>query len=871
MSDKSSLLASIASDWWWEMDSDLRFIFISERFTEIFGLPVFEFLGKRRTDLPHRDYDSPAWRVHLDDIAHRRSFRDFETSIVDASGETRPVKISGAPIYASNGEFQGYIGVGHDLTELRRNEQAVEREARNLASILQNVDQGVILIDPDLRVATFNRCVVDWLDLTSDIVQPGDLYEDVVRRLASRGEYDPEPREQAIARRLENVRAGRRVEGERERPDGRILSVVFTPMAGGGGVMTYTDVTVARRREMRLARSEDSFRARFRNLPLPQWVYSTRTLKFLEVNDAAIAKYGYSREEFLAMSVEDLHPLESRRELREWLAPERVARFHTVEWRHRAKDRTLEVDEYVRDIDFEGEPARLSLLIDNTARRQAERLTQRLFETSQDIIFVVDAGGSLRQVTPSVSRVLGWMPDEMVGRGADEFILPADLEGARTQLRAARMGRQVRDYRCRYRHKEGRIVSLAWTGVWSQQERRFYFIGRDMTEFDRTEAQLRQSQKMEAVGQLTGGVAHDFNNILMVIMANVEALDEDRRIPADLHQQIEGIDKATQRAADLTRQLLAFSRRQALQPERTDIDELVAATTQLMRRALGESIEIETLLARDLWTVEVDRSQLQSALVNICINARDAMPEGGRILIETRNVTLDADYAAHNVEVVPGDYVMIAITDNGMGIEPENIDKVFEPFFTTKQTGQGTGLGLSMVYGFVRQSNGHVSIYSEPGCGTTIRLHLPRDLASGASVANLDRPVSQRGSERILLVEDDPLVRASVKGQLVSLGYEVVEAGDGEAALAVLASADPPFDLMLTDIVMPGSYNGRALADEAARRWPRLRCVFMSGYTESAVVHHGRLDPDVLLLAKPFRRHELAQILRQALDVSSPR
>ncbi|UYN93760.1 MAG: PAS domain S-box protein [Enhydrobacter sp.] len=872
MADKLSVLASIASDWWWEMDANLRFTFFSDRFAEVFGVSTTALVGKLRTDVPRTDYEDPSWRRHLDDLDNRRPFRDFETSFVDARGRSRPVKISGMPLFGADGTFEGYIGVGHDLTELREREQEAVLEAHKLESILQNIDQGVVLLDRNLRVAAYNRRLVEWLELEGAGYGRGASYVDIVRRLAERGEFGTEEVEAAVAARVALVRAGQRFEGERRRRDGRILSVVFNPLPEGGGVMTYSDVTEARRREERLARSEENFRYRFRNLPLPQWVYHRETLRFLEVNDPAIARYGYSHDEFLAMTIEDIRPPEEIPKLREWLTPERLPLFHTTEWRHLTRDgRTLEVEVYLRDIDFEGAPARIALIIDVTARKEAERLSQRLVETSQDLIFITDSYGRFLLVGPSVGRLLGWTPEEMVGRSGADFSHPDDLEATREVMRRSRRGHHVANFRARYLHKDGRAIPFVWTGVWSHADRRHYFVGRDVSEIDRTEAQLRQAQKMEAVGQLTGGVAHDFNNILMVILANVEALREHPRLPDELGAQIEGIDRAAQRAADLTRQLLAFSRRQALRPRRTDVNALVASTAGLMRRALGEAIEIETDLTAGIWSIEVDRGQLQSALVNICINARDAMPDGGRLLIETRNVVLDRDYALNHMDAAEGEHVMIALTDTGTGIAPEILDKVFEPFFTTKDVGQGTGLGLSMVYGFVRQSHGHVRIYSEPGHGTSIRIYLPRNSGREAADEVVQRPALPRGSERVLVVEDDPQVRETVASQVRSLGYDVSEASDGAAALALLDAADRPVDLMLTDVVMPGQMNGRSLADEVARRWPGTRLVFMSGYTESAIVHHGRLDPGVVLLSKPFRRQELAETLRRVLDEPRPR
>jgi PAS domain S-box-containing protein len=864
MTDRFAALAGIASDWWWQMDAELRFTYLSPRFTDVFGIPHSSVLGKSRTEVPRGDYDNPAWAAHLEDLAQRRPFRDFETTFIDATDAVRPVKISGVPLFEPDGTFTGYIGVGHDLTELRERELEARREARKLDSILQNIDQAVLMVGPDLTVSAYNRRLVEWLQVDISLLAPGRPYEALIRHLAERGDYAPTDAEAAVAARLARARGGRRARSERTLPDGRILEVVFNPLPEGGGVTVYSDVTESRRRERALAQRDEEARQRFHSLPLPQWVYSRRNLRFLEVNDTALEKYGWSREEFLSMTIADIRPPEDAARVRE-LNREGLPPPPATEWRHRTKGgRVFEVEVHLRDIDFDGEPARMALVIDISARKEAERLNQRLFETSQDLIFITDGYGIFTMVSPSASRILGWEPEDMIGRGGQDFIHPEDLEPTRQELRRARHGREVRNFRSRYRHRDGRFVSLLWMGTWSEPDRRYYFVGRDMTELDRADAQFRQAQKMEAVGQLTGGIAHDFNNILMVVLANIEAMEDDERLPADLRALAGNVERATQRASDLTRQLLAFSRRQALQPERTDANELVAATAGLMRRTLGEAIDIETSLETGLWPVEIDRGQLQSALVNVCINARDAMPEGGRLFIETRNVTLDDRYVRQHPDAVPGAHVMIAVTDTGTGIAPEHVDRIFEPFFTTKPPGVGTGLGLSMVYGFVRQSNGHIAAYSEPGHGTTIRIYLPRNTGRAPAQPASAPAELPRGNERVLVVEDDALVRASIVGQLRGLGYDVADVSDGASALESLETR--PVDLVLTDVVMPGRLNGRALTDEVARRWPEVRFVYMSGYAESAIVHHGRLDPGVLLLSKPFRRRDLALVLRRALD-----
>jgi CheY-like chemotaxis protein len=372
------------------------------------------------------------------------------------------------------------------------------------------------------------------------------------------------------------------------------------------------------------------------------------------------------------------------------------------------------------------------------------------------------------------------------------------------------------------------------------------------------------------VGQLTGGVAHDFNNLLTVILGNAELLHEQLLDNPRLAPLAGMVVSAGERGAQLTQRLLAFARRQTLDPKAVDINQLVAEMDPLLRRSLGGHIEIEFIRGAGLWPALVDPAQLDNALLNLCLNARDAMPDGGRLTIETGDAHLSEDYAAHNADVRPGQYVMLAVSDTGTGIDPAHVRRVFEPFFTTKAAGKGTGLGLAMIYGFVKQSGGHVSVYSEPGAGTTFRLYLPRAFES-ATVSRRDvetLPVAG-GHETVLLVEDDPMVRRYACDQLVALGYHVIEALSGLQALTILREGQG-VDLLFTDVVMPGM-SGRQLADQAMALRPDLKVVFTSGYTENAIVHHGRLDPGVHLLSKPYRREDLARRLREVMGSPAER
>ena len=399
-----------------------------------------------------------------------------------------------------------------------------------------------------------------------------------------------------------------------------------------------------------------------------------------------------------------------------------------------------------------------------------------------------------------------------------------------------------------------------------RQRRAAEAMVRRFQEIEANEAQVRQAQKMEAIGQLTGGVAHDFNNILTVITGTIEILADAVKDRPQLASIANMISAAAERGADLTRHLLAFSRRQPLQPRATDINALVVDAARLLRPTLGEQIEIESMLAHDSAPALIDPSQLSTAILNLALNARDAMPDGGKLTLETKNVVLDEDYARLNNDVKPGNYVMIAVSDTGQGIPPALMDKVFEPFFTTKDAGKGSGLGLSMVYGFVKQSNGHVKIYSEPDHGTTVKLYLPRAAeAPVLPVADTGRPAVARGDETILVVEDDALVRDYVVAQVRRLGYRTLSASNAVEGLALIDNPER-IDLLFTDVIIPGGMNGRQLALEAEKRRPGLKVLYTSGYTENAIVHHGRLDADVLLLAKPYLSADLARMIRTALE-----
>ena len=508
-------------------------------------------------------------------------------------------------------------------------------------------------------------------------------------------------------------------------------------------------------------------------------------------------------------------------------------------------------------------------------RRRITGILDNTINSMADAVLVGDRDGNIVLCNAAAQRVMNiregmtpaqWTYAQQIFMA--DGVTPMPLQ-ERPLMRAVR-GELFEDYELtvHYPHAGTPITFVATGGpirAGSQQAAGGVVVYHDVSEARETERQLRQAQKMEAVGQLTGGVAHDFNNILTVITGTIEILEEGVADRPELAAIAKMIDDAAARGAELTNHLLAFSRRQPLQPRDTNVNALIMEVGRLLRPTLGGNIEIESMLDDNASSALIDPSQLTTSLLNLALNARDAMPGGGKLTFETTDAILDDNYAGMNEEVGPGPYVMIAVSDNGSGIAPDIIDKVFEPFFTTKVLGKGSGLGLSMVYGFVKQSGGHIKIYSEVGHGSTIKMYLPRAATMAQQFTDMApaEPI-HGGYETVLIVEDDALVRTYVTAQVRALGYRTLAATNAAEALTLI-DGDTPIDLLFTDVVMPGTMNGRQLADETRRRRPGIKVLFTSGYAENAIVHHGRLDPGVLLLAKPYRKQQLAQMIRIAL------
>ena len=607
---------------------------------------------------------------------------------------------------------------------------------------------GVTISDLDGNFKEANESFLRMLGYTREEMLAGKLNWEVITP-PDRLVPDIEARAQLRATGFLPLR-----EREFVHKDGRHIAALVGSAALEGTtecIGYVTDISERKHGEEALRASEAQYRTLFEQSPFPKFLYDHETLRFLAVNDAAVLHYGYSRDEFLTMTLEDIRPRADVPAFRGRLGGTTPGlRTPGGSWKHTKKD------------------------------------------------------GSVIDVDVTVSK----------------FVL------------------------------DNRPCGLA--------------IALDVTQRNRLEAQLRQTQKMQAVGNLAGGVAHDFNNLLSVILSYSHMLSESLQPGDPMRDDLEEISAAGKRAADLTRQLLAFSRKQILAPRILDLNAVIASVTKMLRRVVGEDVELTVVSGAGLGTVSADPGQVEQVLMNLVVNARDAMPKGGKVTIETSNVNLDADYAATHADIKPGAYVMLAVTDTGMdaGIR----ERIFEPFFTTKEQGKGTGLGLSTVFGIVQQSGGHISVYSEPGEGTSVKVYLPQaDASCTVDVVAVAETRSRRGSETILLVEDDPQVRALTRTILERHGYLVLEAQSGGDALLICEQHKATIHVLLTDVVMP-RMSGRKLAERLGPLRPDMKVLYMSGYTDDSIVRHGVLDSDVAFLQKPITPETLTRRLREVID-----
>ncbi len=896
------------SEGFFALDSEWRFTLVNRTAVEILGLPREQLLGRPIFEIWPEAIGAEYERRYVR-VMRERTPQTFEAAMIRDPGRTFELRAYpvGDGIGVAFHETTSQLTTLERLRQRERDLEAAERQARaseeRLLAITDAVPLLISYVDKDQIFRFANQTYESWF---------GQSRENIVGRRVD-AVMSPEMYE---ARRpyLERGLAGETVTYEVEfslPTRTAITEVTHIPHrdASGAVVGVYavvTDVTHRKLAERRVAESEARFRAIANSAPVPIWVTAPGGLREF-VNEAYQAFLGLPYAEALVFDWRHaLYPDDLPRIMEEQRVKEASLRPFVLEARYRRADgqwRWIRSESQPR-WGPEGEHAgfigvahditesklaeeSLTQLNEMLERRVEERtaelaaseaLVTTFFEHSPELhsVLVEDGDGfRFQEANPAAQRLYGLPREQIVGRRTEDVL--GAIAGAEVNHHLEACLRQTDTYRYE-RVQRGFVLEAVASGVPGRdgEPRRVVVSARDVTASRRLEEHLRHAQKMEALGQLTGGVAHDFNNILTLMLGGLDTIDRQGAQLPDSPAKVR-IDRAkdmalqgVQRARSLTARLLAFSRRQALAPQSVDANELVLDLFDLLQRTLGETIALKTILAKDLWPAFVDPSQLENALVNLALNARDAMSKGGELTVETANRVLDADRLSELAErTEPGEYVMIAVTDTGVGMDEETRLKAFDPFFTTKDIGKGTGLGLSQVYGFTRQSGGAVEIESAPARGATVRIFLPRQESLAPKFKARTRTELARpgGKETILVVEDDDDVRAYATESLRELGYRVSEAASGPSALELLNDA-PPLDLLLTDVVMPGGYNGRELAEEAVRRRPGLRVLYMTGYSRDAILRDGRLAPGVHVIGKPFSVDELAEKVRERLDAA---
>ncbi|HZH10383.1 MAG TPA: PAS domain-containing protein [Microvirga sp.] len=772
-----------------------------------------------------RDRVTSAFAAAMD--PKKRALYDVEyRTIGKEDGIVRWVAAKGRGLFNAAGECYRVIGTAVDITERKRAEQALEEQAHSLEVL--NATGTALAAELDLERIV--QLVTDaGVDITGaqfgaffyNVLNPaGESYMLYTLSGVDRSEFDkfPMPRNTAV----------------------------FAPTFKGEGVVRSDDIT----RDPRYGRNSPRRGMPEGHLPVRSYLAVPVFSRSGEVLGGLF--FGHSepgifteRAELLVQGVAGQAAVAIDN-----------ARLYEAAQREIVSRRQAE--EQLRELN-----ETLELKVEERTRER-----DRIFQLSTDLFAIAGFDGYLKVINPAWERLLGHSQEDLLSRPFLDLIHPDDRESAVEAVAGLASGRASISFEDRLVRADGSTVTVAWTAV--PEGELFYAVGRDVTLEREREEQLRQSQKMEAIGQLTGGIAHDFNNLLTGIIGSLDLMQNRMRQgnATDAERFATAAITSANRAAALTHRLLAFSRRQPIDPKPVNANRMVASMEDLLRRTLGESISLEIVTAGGLWLTRCDANQLESALLNLAINARDAMPDGGKLTIETCNAHLDSAYAARQREVRPGQYVCICVTDTGTGMPPDVLSRAFDPFYTTKPIGQGTGLGLSMVYGFARQSDGYAKIYSEVGQGTTIKLYLPRfrgDEGDDEVVENLVTAEHRsHDGEVVLVVEDERSVRDLVVEVLKDLGYHPLEAADGPSGLKILEMPGR-IDLLVTDVGLPG-LNGRQMADAAREKRPDLKVLFMTGYAENAALDRGFLDKGMALITKPFPVHALATRIRMMIE-----
>lgn len=863
--------------------------------SQMFGLPKEAVLGQTLRQLAARVHIPPEWldlyQSQDEELLKKPGVQNFEAHAKYADGSVRQVLFSKATFCDRRGALSGFVGVIVDLSEhkqalqaLQQSEEQLRRSQAHLQAIFDNAGMAVAISDASGRWSEVNQRAAQIF---------GCSFEEFIN--AGEEAQPPSGRKHPYQAVFDRLLSGEAAQHSLEKrylcADGSVMwgHIMFTPVRdrdkrASEVIGLIWDITEQKLAQEALRESEERFRAIFENMSNGIGVIGCHG-KYLQVNDQFAQMMGYSRQELLTLSPLDLTPsqdlLATKKQLEELLNG-RQDSYH-LEKRFQRKDGSIfwaDVSATVMRGSQGGVQAYIGIIRDITERRRAQKelqLAKFSIERGADAAFWIGPDGRFLFINEAAWRRLGYAREELLSLTVHDIDpnFPKEVWGDHWQDLKARGSATFESL---HRRKDGSVFPVEITANYLEFEGKEYNFAyahdiskRKQSEEEklRLESQLRESQKMEAVGQLAGGIAHDFNNVLSIILGNIallkHILPKEFSATTPILGELSQIEHAAQRAATLTRQLLTFSRRQVAKPVILNLNQVVGDTEKMLRRIITENISLQLKLAGTLANVHADPGQLEQVIINLSLNARDAMPSGGILTLETANSILDHLYAARHAEIQPGNYVMLAISDTGCGMSEETQSHLFEPFFTTKPVGQGTGLGLATVYGIVRQSSGYIVAYSELNKGTTFKIFLP--VASGSASTPASRvqdEESLHGHGIILLCEDDDGVRRLAAQILTQAGYTVLSAADGRQALKIAAQHKAVIDLLVTDVIMP-DMNGRQLSAQLSASRPGLKTLYVSGYAADIIAHHGVLDPGVHFLEKPFSWHSLLKCVHLAL------
>jgi two-component system cell cycle sensor histidine kinase/response regulator CckA len=753
---------------------------------------------------------------------------------------------------------------------LQRAQDALRASERQFRAVFNEALDAIVIADDDGRYIDANPAAARLMGLpreqllgralADDFAEPRSDFSPIWNAFRTAGHLMGEFRLHRMDRTVRDTEISARAD--------------FLP---GFHLAIIRDVTERNRDAAERRASEHRYRLLFEAIPQPVLVTDASTRRLVAANDAACRQYGYSLEEFLALTADDLRAAGATPVIGAFL-PAGEGTTYRGSTQHRKKDGTpFDASIACHALSFEGGQAILSVVTDVTestraeqALRASEERFRRIVETAAEGVWLLDADDLTSYVNQRMADMLGYSREEMIGRHVLEFVVASAQADTAARLKRHRSAGGEQFERILRRKTGSELSVFASTSpvrnAMGEYQGALAMVT-DMTERRQLESQLQHAQRMDSIGRFAGGIAHDFNNLLAVIMGYSDAAL--RRLPdaEATRTKIEAIQKAADKAAALTRQILAFSRKQVLVPKVLDLGTIVDDLSGLLRRLIGEDVELTALVHPDLGRVCADPSQVEQVIVNLAVNARDAMPRGGKLVIELRNTDVDHDLAAANIGLRPGSYVTLEVRDTGVGIPPEIRQRIFEPFYTTKEDGKGTGLGLATVYGIVKQSEGYISVRSEVGEGTAFTVFLPRVASSPRTGrdARSDVELSPRGTETILFVEDDDVIRMVAEETLTAFGYKVVVAKSGQEALETFRSCPERPSVLVSDVVMPG-INGRELADKIRADHPNMPVLLISGYSSDYVMRQQVAEEGRAFLQKPFTPVTLARTLRQLLD-----